>query len=111
MNARAIDRLALGALLLLVVSYTAFVGDEASPSAGWAWLTVATILLGANLARRRIGAKMSPSGVAVGSAALALGILRVVGVVAEVSLPLAAITVVAPLALSRLLVSRRRSAR
>jgi hypothetical protein len=69
------------------------IGDAASPSAGWAWLGVAAILLGANAARLNIGARPSERGIAVGVAALALALLRVTGIVAEVTLPIAAFTV------------------
>jgi hypothetical protein len=76
-----------------VLTYSVVIGDASSPSAGWAWLGVAAILLGANAARLNIGARPSERGIAVGVAALALALLRVTGIVAEVTLPIAAFTV------------------
>jgi hypothetical protein len=76
-----------------VLTYSVVIGDAASPSAGWAWLGVAAILLGANAARLNIGARPSERGIAVGVAALTLALLRVTGIVAEVTLPIAAFTV------------------
>ena len=98
-SAKTIDQAALAALATLVVSYAFIVGDAASPSAGWAWLGVAAILLVANAARLSVGARPSEPGVAVGVAALALALLRLTGVVAEVTLPIAAFTVGASLLL------------
>jgi len=95
LSAKAINRAALAALATLVVSYALIVGDVSSPSAGWAWLGVAAILLVANAARLSVGARPSDPGVAVGVAALALALLRLTGIVAEVTLPIAALTVVA----------------
>jgi hypothetical protein len=94
-SAKTIDQLALAALATLVVSYALIVGDAASPSAGWAWLGVAAILLVANAARLNVGARPSERGVAVGVAALTIALLRITGIVAEVTLPIAALTVVA----------------
>jgi hypothetical protein len=95
LSAKTIDQAALAALATLVLSYALIVGDSASPSAGWAWLGVAAILLVANAARLSVGARPSDPGVAVGVAALALALLRLTGIVAEVTLPIAALTVVA----------------
>jgi hypothetical protein len=92
-SAKTIDQAALAALATLVLSYALIVGDSASPSAGWAWLGVAVILLVANAARLNVGARPSERGVAVGVAALALALLRITGIVAEVTLPIAASTV------------------
>ena len=92
-SAKTIDQAALATLAALVVSYALIVGDAASPSAGWAWLGVAAILLVANAVRLSVGARPSEPGVAVGVAALALALLRLTGVVAEVTLPIAAFTV------------------
>ncbi len=107
-SAKTIDQAALAALATLVVSYAFIVGDAASPSAGWAWLGVAAILLGANAARLNVGARPSDRGVAVGVAALALALLRISGIVAEVTLLIASVTVLGPLLL--VWISRRRSA-
>ena len=107
-SAKTIDHAALAALTVLVVSYALIVGDASSPSAGWAWLGVAAILLGANAARLNVGARPSDQGVAVGVAALALALLRISGIVAEVTLPIASVTVLGPLLL--VWISRRRSA-
>ena len=107
-SAKTIDHAALAALATLVVSYALIVGDAPSPSAGWAWLGVAAILLVANAARLNVGARPSERGVAVGVAALALAMLRITGVVAEVTLPIAGVTVLAPLLV--VWISRRRSA-
>jgi hypothetical protein len=90
------------------VSYSLLVGDATSPSAGWAWLSVAVILLVANAARLNVGARPSERGVAIGVAALALALLRISGIVAEVTLPIASVTVLGPLLL--VWISRRRSA-
>jgi len=98
-SAKTIDRAALAALATLVISYALIVGDATSPSAGWAWLGAAAILLVANAARLNVGARPSEPGVAVGVAALALAMLRITGVVAEVTLPAAAFTVGAALLL------------
>jgi hypothetical protein len=76
-----------------VLTYSVLIGDASSPSAGWVWLGVAAILLGANAARLNVGARPSERGIAVGVAALALALLRVTGIVAEVTLPIAAFTV------------------
>ena len=92
-SAKTIDHAALAALTVLVVSYALIVGDASSPSAGWAWLGVAAILLVANAARLNVGARPSERGAAVGVAALALALLRITGIVAEVTLPIAAFTV------------------
>ena len=107
-SAKTIDQAALAALATLVISYALIVGDASSPSAGWAWLGVAAILLVANAARLNVGARPSERGVAVGVAALALALLRLTGIVAEVTLPIAAVTVLAPLLV--VWISRRRSA-
>ena len=107
-SAKTIDQAALAALATLVVSYAFIVGDAASPSAGWAWLGVAVILLVANAVRLSVGARPSEPGVAVGVAALTLALLRLTGVVAEVTLPIAGVTVLAPLLV--VWISRRRSA-
>ena len=107
-SAKTIDQAALAALATLVVSYALIVGDAASPSAGWTWLGVAVILLVANAARLNVGARPSDPGVAVGVSALALALLRISGIVAEVTLPIAAVTVLAPLLV--VWISRRRSA-
>ena len=96
-SAKTIDQAALAALAALVVSYALIVGDASSPSAGWAWLGVAAILLVANAVRLSVGARPSDPGVAVGVAALALALLRITGIVAEVTLPIAALTVGASL--------------
>jgi len=98
-SAKTIDRAAFAALATLVVSYSFINGDASSPSAGWAWLGVAVILLVANAARLNVGARPSERGVAVGVAALVLALLRITGVVAEVTLPAAAFTVGASLLL------------
>ena len=98
-SAKTIDQAALAALATLVVSYAFIVGDAASPSAGWAWLGVAAILLVANAARLSVGARPSEPGVAVGVAALILALLRITGVIAEVTLPVAGVTVGASLLL------------
>ena len=107
-SAKTIDQAALAALAALVVSYALIVGDASSPSAGWAWLGVAAILLGANAARLSVGARPSERGIAVGIAALALALLRVTGIIAEVTLPVASAAVLVPLLL--VWISRRRSA-
>ena len=98
-SAKTIEQAALAALATLAISYALIVGDASSPSAGWAWLGVAAILLVANAARLNVGARPSERGVAVGVAALALALLRLTGVVAEVTLPIAAFTVGASLLL------------
>ena len=105
---KTIDRAALVALAALVVGASLLVGDGASPSSAWAWLGIAAILLVANAARLNVGARPSETGVAVGVAALALALLRMSGVVAEVTLPTAFATVSVPLLL--VWISRRRSA-
>jgi hypothetical protein len=92
-SAKTIDHAALVALAALVLTYSVVIGDASSPSAGWAWLGVAAILLGANAARLNVGARPSERGIAVGVAALALALLRVTGIIAEVTLPTAAFTV------------------
>ena len=107
-SAKTIDQVALLALATLTVSYSLLVGDATSPSAGWAWLGVAVILLVANAARLNVGARPSERGVAVGVAALALALLRISGIVAEVTLPIASVTVLGPLLL--VWINRRRSA-
>jgi hypothetical protein len=107
-SAKTIDHAALAALATLVVSYALIVGDAPSPSAGWAWLGVAAILLVANAARLNVGARPSERGVAVGVASLALALLRITGIIAEVTLPIAGVTVLAPLLV--VWISRRRSA-
>ena len=107
-SAKTIDRAALAALAALVVSYALIVGDASSPSAGWAWLGVAAILLVANAVRLSVGARPSDPGVAVGVAALALALLRITGLIPEVTLPIAVVTVLAPLLV--VWISRRRSA-
>jgi hypothetical protein len=108
MSAKTIDQIALVAMAALVLTYSIVIGDAPSPSAGWAWLGVAAILLGANAARLNVGARPSERGVAVGVAALALALLRISGIAAEVTLPLASVTVFGPLLL--VWISRRRSA-
>ena len=107
-NAKRIDQAALLALAALVVAYSMVFDDASSPSAGWAWLGVAAILLGANAARLNVGARPSERGVAVGVAALALALLRITGIVGEVTLPIATAVVLIPLML--VWISRRRSA-
>ncbi len=107
-NAKTIDQAALAALAILMVSYALIVGDATAPSAGWAWLGVAVILLVANAARLNVGARPSERGIAVGIAALALALLRVTGIIAEVTVPIAAVTVLAPLLV--VWINRRRSA-
>jgi hypothetical protein len=107
-SAKTIDQAALVALAALVLTYSVVIGDAASPSAGWAWLGVAAILLGANAARLNIGARPSERGIAVGVAALALALLRVTGIITEVTLPVAGAAVLVPLLL--VWISRRRSA-
>ena len=107
-SAKTIDQAAIVAIAALVLAYSIVMGDAPSPSAGWAWLVVAAILLGVNAARLNVGARPSDRGVAVGVAALALALLRITGVVAEVTLPIAGLTVIAPLLV--LWISRRRSA-
>ena len=107
-SAKTIDQAALAALATLMVSCALIVGDATAPSAGWAWLGVAVILLVANAARLNVGARPSERGVAVGVAALALALLRLTGIVAEVTLPIAAVTVLAPLLV--VWINRRRSA-
>ena len=102
-RARRIDRLALLALAALVVGYSALSGDEFSASAGPAWIGVGAIALSANLARLRLGINPSSAGLAVGVAALLLGLLRTIGVVAEVTLPIAIATVALPALVARLL--------
>jgi len=92
-SAKTIDQAALVALAALVLTYSVLIGDASSPSAGWAWLGVAVILLIANAARLSVGARPSERGIAVGIAALALALLRVTGIIAEVTLPIAALTV------------------
>ena len=109
MRARDIDRLAFVALAVLVVGYSVANGDRVSASAGPAWLGVASILLGANLIRLRFGVRPSGSGFAVGIACLLLGTLRTIGVVAEVTAPLALATVMLPIVAVRLV--RRRASR
>jgi hypothetical protein len=91
-----------------VLTYSVLIGDASSPSAGWVWLGVAAILLGANAARLSVGARPSERGIAVGIAALALALLRVTGIIAEVTLPVASAAVLVPLLL--VWISRRRSA-
>jgi hypothetical protein len=107
-TAKTIDWLALGALAALVVISALAIGDAPSPSAGWVWLGVAAILLGANAARLNVGARPSETGVAVGVVSLALALLRISGIVAEVTLPIAFAAVAVPLVL--VWISRRRSA-
>lgn len=98
-SAKAIDRATLLALVTLVVTYSLIMGDAISPSAGWAWLWVAAILLVANTARRTVGARPSERGVAVGIAALVLALLRITGIVVEVTLAIATATVATPVLL------------
>jgi len=107
-SAKTIDQAALVALAALVLTYSVVIGDASSPSAGWAWLGVAAILLGANAARLNVGARPSERGIAVGVAALALALLRVTGIIAEVTLPVASAAVLVPLLL--VWISRRQSA-
>ena len=92
-SAKTIDQAALVALAALVLTYSVVIGDTSSPSAGWAWLGVAVILLVANAVRLSVGARPSERGIAVGVAALALALLRLTGVIPEVTLPIAALTV------------------
>ena len=106
--AKTIDQAALAALDTLVLTYSVMFGDASSPSAGWAWLGVAVILLGANAARLNVGARPSERGVAVGAAALALALLRITGILAEVTLLAAITAVLVPLLV--VWISRRRSA-
>lgn len=94
-----VDRVSLFALVALVVSYSLIVGDTRASSAGWAWLGVALILLVSNAARLNVDARPSERGVMVGVATLLLGILRITGVVPEVTLEIAAVTVILPLLL------------
>ena len=105
MTAAGIDRAAIAALALLVVGYSLAIGDAITPSAGWAWLGVALILLGASAARVRIGARASRYGVAVGYTSLILALLRISGVIAEVNVVLALATVALPIIAVR--ISRR----
>ena len=107
-SAKTIDQAALAALAALVLTYSVVIGVASSPSAGWAWLGVAAILLGANAARLNVGARPSERGIAVGVAALALALLRVTGIITEVTLPVAGAAVLVPLLL--VWISRRRSA-
>ncbi len=107
-DAKKIDQAALVALATLVLTYSAVIADASSPSVGWAWLGVAAILLGANAARLNVGARPSERGVVVGAAALAIALLRITGIIVEVTLPIAGLTVLAPLLL--VWISRRRSA-
>ena len=107
-GAKTIDRAALFALAALVVGVSFATGDAASPSSAWSWLGVAAILLVANAARLNVGARPSETGVAVGVSALALALLRISGIVAEVTLPIALAAVIVPLLL--VWVNRRRSA-
>lgn len=107
-DANRIDQAALIALTTIVLTYSVVIGDASSPSAGWAWLGVSAILIGANVARLNVGARPSERGVAVGVAALAIALLRITGIIAEVTLPIAGLTVLAPLLL--VWISRRRSA-
>jgi hypothetical protein len=107
-SAKTIDRAAIIGTAALVLTYSIVMSDAPSPSAGWAWLGIATILLSANAARLNVGARPSDRGVAVGVAAFALALLRISGIVAEVTLTIAAITVLGPLLL--VWISRRRSA-
>jgi hypothetical protein len=107
-SAKTIDHVALAALTVLVVSYALIFGDASSPSAGWAWLSVAVILIGANAARLRVGARPSDRGVVVGVAALALALLRITGTVQEVTLLVAVATVAGPLLLLLLLRGMRK---
>jgi hypothetical protein len=100
-SAKTIDQTALVALAALVLTYSVVIGDSSSASAGWAWLGVAAILLGANAARLNIGARPSERGVAVGVAALALALLRITGILAEVTLPVAATAVGAAMLLPK----------
>ena len=98
-RAKTIDHAALAALAVLVLGYSLMTGDATSPPAGWAWLGVAVILLVANAARLNVGARPSERSVAVGFAALVLALLRITGIVSEVTLPIAAFTVGASLLL------------
>ena len=107
-NARTIDQAAIVAITALVLTYSIVIGDAPSPSAGWAWLGVAAILLTANAARLNVGTRPSEPGVAVGVTALVLALLRITGIVAEITLPIAAVTVLGPLLL--VWISPRRSA-
>jgi hypothetical protein len=107
-DANRIDQAALIALTTIVLTYSVVIGDASSPSAGWAWLGVSAILIGANVARLNVGARPSERGVAVGVAAFAIALLRITGIIAEVTLPIAGLTVLAPLLL--VWISRRRSA-
>jgi hypothetical protein len=102
-TAAGIDRAAFVALALLVVGYSIVIGDATTPSAGWAWLGVALILLAASAARLRIGARPSRYGAAVGLTSLLLGLLRISGAIAEVTPPLALATVSLPIVAVRLL--------
>lgn len=97
MTAAGIDRAAIAALALLVVGYSLAIGDAITPSAGWAWLGVALILLGASAARVRIGARASRYGVAVGCTSLVTALLRISGVIDEVDLVWALATVALPI--------------
>jgi hypothetical protein len=103
MRARDIDRLALVALALLIIGYSVAIGDQVSASAGPAWLAVAVILLGANVLRLRFGARPSGTGFAVGAACALLGAMRTAGLVTEVTVPIALITVLLPVTAARLM--------
>jgi len=107
MSAKTFDVAALIALAALVLSYSLIVGDTASPSAGWAWLGVAVILFVATAARLSVGARPSERAVALGVAALTLGILRITGLFKEVTPPIALATLFVPLLI--VWISRRRS--
>jgi len=106
-SAKTIDQAALAALAALVLMYSVVIGYASSSSAGWAWLGVAAILLAANVARLNIGARPSEPGIAVGIAALALALLRITGILVEVTLPIATAVVLIPLLL--VWINRRRS--
>ena len=103
LTAKRINQAALLALVALVIIYSYAAGVEAASSSGLAWFVVSLILLFANALRLAVGARPSESGVVVGASALILALLRITGVLQEVTLIVASATILAPLLLLWLL--------
>ena len=98
-NEKIIDRAALLAVIVLLLGQSFLVGAEPTPSTGWAWLGVGVIAVGANAARLRVGARPSERGVALGVVACTIALLRLTGIIAEVTPALAALAVLAAMIL------------
>ena len=86
--------------MVIAVSYSLMFGDAVSPAAGWGWLAISIIALGSNVLRVVCRIETSLAGLLVGGTTMLLALLRITGAIAEVTLPIAAATVVAPLVVS-----------